>query len=386
MIKNKKTPSNDMETIIPLLIGVWRRFHKLSGPPDVLQTREFREVVSAIKTLQKGLETGDELIKQDYFQDPVLLGAYILYFWILHYQQGVALINELPTRPRRVLDIASGPGPFSFAALHHGASDVVAVDRNKPALQMAGEICGRYGYPLSTRHGNVLKFPLPVEGQFDLIVAGYCLQELFPDTAKEWRAAQRQWVDTLMKQLTPNGMILFVDSSLAHANHRLLSLRDQLVAEGIPVQAPCVWKGECPALKQGQLCYAQRELDKPALVKQLQRAAEINLSSLKMSYLIVRNPESGWPVLPNHPLYRVISPPVDSFGGKRFHLCGTDGKKDLGSHLPETPKDARSFDYLKRGELISIDDALVKGSHFDIVLGTKIKIEAALSKPLPEQE
>lgn len=384
MMKNKKIPPLDMEAIVSLLIGVWRRFHKLSGPPDVLQTREFRGVVTAIMTLQKGLETGDQLIGQDYFKDLDLLGAYILYFWILHYQQGVALINELPSTPRRVLDIASGPGAFSFAALHHGATEVVALDRNKTALQLAGEICGRYGYPLTTRDGNALRIPVSVEGSFDLIVVGHCLQELFPETGKEWQTAQKQWINALMQRLTPEGKILFVDSSLPHANRRLLTLRDQLVSEGVPVQAPCVWRGDCPALKSRELCYAQRELEKPYLLKQLQRAAQINLSSLKMSYLIVRNPESGWPQLPNHPLYRIISPPVEAFGGKRFHLCGTDGKRDLGSHLPETPQEARSYDYLKRGELISIDDALVKGHHFDIVLGTKIKIEAALNKPLPD--
>ena len=133
-------------------------------------------------------------------------------------------------------------------------------------------------------------------------------------------------------------------------------------------------------------CYAQRDLDKPYMLKQIQRAAQINLSSLKMSYLIVKNPKSEWPLLPEKPLYRVISPPLDSHQGKRFHLCGTDGKKDLGSHFKEQPQEARAFDYLKRGELISIEDPLVKSNHFDIILGTRIKIEAALNKPIPEME
>lgn len=385
-MKPGKMPSADLETIIPLLIGIWRRFHKLSGPPDVLQTREFRSVVQAVQQLQKGLETGQDLIVQDYFKEPELLGAYLLYQWVVHYQQGLALINELPNSPGRVLDLASGPGAFAFAASRHGAREVVAIDRNPTALKLASEVCGRYGYPLTARSHNVLKFPLPVEGKFDLIILGYCLEELFPDSKKGWQETQKNWIRSLLPYLTPHGMFLFVESSLQHSNHRLLALRDQLVHEGFPVQAPCVWKGDCPALAKKNLCYAQRDFEKPKLIKEIQRAAQINLSSLKMSYLILRNPESGWPQLPDHPLYRIISPPIDTHAGKRFHLCGTDGKKDLGTHLQESTPENKAFDYLKRGELISIENALVKGDHFDIILGTRLKIEAALNKPLPEPE
>lgn len=382
-MKSHKMPSTDLETIIPLLIGVWRRFHKLSGPADVLQTREFRGVVEAVQTLQKGLEKGDSLVGQDYFSQPDLLGAYLLYYWIVRYQQGLALINELPEPPRRVLDLASGPGAFGFAALRHEAREVVAIDRNAIALKLASEVCGRYGMPLTIRTQSILKFPYPVEGKFDLIIIGYCLEELFPSTQKGWKEAQRLWIKQLMHYLAPEGQILFVEGSLPHSNHRLLSLRDQLVQEGVPVQAPCVWKGECPALLSNSVCYAQRDFEKPYLIKQIQRAADINLSSLKMSYLIVRHPEAGWPSLPDHPLYRIISPPVETRAGKRFYLCGTDGKRDLGTHLKEQPQESRAFDYLKRGELISIENALVNQSHFDIIPGTRIKVEAALNKPLP---
>lgn len=382
-MKTHKMPNSDLETIMPLLIGIWRRFNKLSGPADVLQTREFRGVVNAVQQLQKGLETGHELIGQDYLAQPDLLGAYLLYYWVLHYQQGLALINELPSPPGRVLDLASGPGAFAFAALRHGAREVVAIDRNPTALKLASEVCGRYGFPLTARSHSLLKFPFPIEGQFDLIILGYCLEELFPDTQKGWNQSQKDWIQRLVQYLSPNGMILFVESSLLHTNHRVLALRDQLVKDGFPVQAPCVWKGECPALQAKSLCYAQRDFEKPYLIKQIQRAAQINLSSLKMSYLILRHPESGWPFLPEQPLYRIISPPVETHTGKRYYLCGTDGKRDLGSHLKEQSPEARAFDYLKRGELISIEGALVKQQHYDIVLGTRVKIEAALNKPLP---
>lgn len=372
-----------METLIPLLIGVWRRFHKLSGPADVLQTREFRQVAAAVQQMQQGLEKNNHVtIRKDDFAQSDLSGAHLLYYWVIHYQQGLELINELPHAPRRVLDLASGAAPFGFAALRHGASEVVAIDRQATALRLGAEICGKYGYPLTARTHSVLKFPLPVEGLFDLIIVGHCLQELYSDKQKGWQEAQKLWIDRLFTLLTPEGKLLFVDNSFPVANQRMLILRDQLVKEGIPVQAPCVWRGECPALQAHQPCYAQREFEKPYFIKEIQRAAQIHLSSLKMSYLILSHPAAAWPPLPEHPVYRVISPAVESHEGKRYHLCGTDGKKDLSSHLQTQPPEARAFDYLKRGELISIENPLIKQQHFNIVIGTKIKVEAAISKPL----
>lgn len=385
-MKDKRSADADLENIIPLLITTWRRFRKESGPGDVLQTREFRRVVAAVTAMQQGLESGKDLIGQDYFADPEMLGSYLLYQWIIHYQQGLSLINELPTTPRRVLDVCSGPSAFAFAALKQGASEVFSTDQNMSALEVGATVCGRYGFPLNIRRWNCQKEPLPVEGQFDLIILGHCLEELFPSTRSNWINLQDQFVNTMLNRLTPNGYLLIVDSSLVETNRRILQLRDGLVGRGVPVQAPCVWRGECPALKtKDSPCYAQRELVKPSLIKEIQRASHINLSSLKMSYVIFRSPKAAWPELPaDEKLYRIISPPVDTFQGKRFYLCGTDGKKSLGSHLKEYPQESRAFEYLRRGELISIGEALETTHALDIVKGTTISVKAACGKPLPE--
>lgn len=385
--KKKSFPPLELDTLIPLLIGVWRRFHQLSGPPDRLQTREFRSVVQAVQTLQTGLETGDQLIGTDYFAKPDLLGASLLYHWVIHYQQAMRLIHELPHTPRRVLDLASGTAPFACAALRHGAGEVVAIDRNETALGLAAQVCGRYGFPLTVRRHLLPRLPIPVEGPFDLIILGHCLEELFPMRIEGWDRAQRAWIHSLCSLLSPHGHILCVESSLPRANHRLLALRDQLVQEGFAVQAPCVWRGPCPALQSQTPCYAQREFEKPYLIREIQRAAQINLSSLKMSYCLLRHPSAQWPSFPSHtPLYRVVSPPIDTHLGKRYHLCGVDGKRDIGSTLLNHPPELRAFDYLKRGELIAITGAAERQRHFDLVLGARMTVVAPLNHPLPEEE
>jgi SAM-dependent methyltransferase len=384
MKMSKKTLSPDLETIMPILIGAWRRLLKLGGPADVLQTREFKDVVASVKVLQERSDKGQSLVGQDYFKNPQLLGAYLLYDWVLHYQQGLSILGELPETPKRVLDLCSGAAPFAFAALRHGAQEVVATDQNAAALQLGAEVCGRYGLPLTVRQWNCLKENIPVAGKFDLIMAAYCLDDLFPASNKGWMQTQNTFLKNLMNLLKPAGHLLIVDSSLNETNRRILMMRDVLVQEGIPVQAPCVWRGECPALKANSQCYAQRELEKPKLIKEIQRSASINLNSLKMSYIIFRNPVSGWPDIGNETMYRVISPPIDTFSGKRFYLCGTDGKKQLGSHLNEHPVESRAFEYLRRGELITVKGALEKQQALDIVQDTCVRVVAACGKPIPQ--
>jgi SAM-dependent methyltransferase len=378
-MKTKRSPSPDLETLMPLLIGIWRKFRKEAGPPDVLQTREFRSVVAAVKGLLQGSVNGQSLIGQDYFENRELLGAYILYQWVVHYQEGLSLLGELPVKPKRVLDICSGPAAFAFAALRHGAEEVYAVDQNKSALQLGAEICGRYGFALNTRLWNCLKRSLPIEGKFDLIILGHCLEELFPVTSPHYKENQEHFVSSLLNKLTDEGFLLIVDNSYPDANRRILQLRDQLVSQGVSIQAPCIWRGTCPALTSNSPCYAQREFEKPHLVKEIQRAAQINLGSLKMTYIIFR--KSPCPAILDEKLYRVISPPVDSFQGKRYYLCGTDGKKNLGSHIESHPVESKAFEYLKRGELISIENALEKPHSLDIIKGTKVTVKAACGKP-----
>lgn len=384
-MKSRKTLSPDLENIIPLLINVWRRFKKEHGPGDRLQTREFRSVVEAVQKLRKGLSEDMSLVGQDYFNQQDLLGAYILYHWVIHYQEGLSLIGELPNTPRRVLDVCSGPAPMAFAALHHGATEVYAIDRNMAALTQGAEICGRYGYTLKVRQWDCFKDKLPVEGKFDLIILGHCLEELFPSNKKGWSEHQHLFLKQLLQKLTPNGFMILAESSFGEANRRILQVREQLVQEGIAIQAPCVWKGNCPALQVANSpCYAQREMEKPYLIKEIQRAASINLGSLKMSYLITRSPTTEWPKLPASPFYRVISPPFESHQGTAYYLCGTNGKKKLSSHVKDHPKESRAFEYLKRGELISMENALEQGNSLDIVQGTEINVKAACGKPIPE--
>lgn len=371
-MKNKRLPpvTTDFENVIPLLLTFWRKLHKLPpGPADQLQTQEFRSYISALQKLEH----------EKNYDDKERLGAYLLYDWVLHYAQGISLIGELPETPRRVLDLCSGAAPFALAALKHGAREVFALDQNFNALKLGADICGYLGHPISIRTHDCRERKFPVEGKWDLIILGYGLLELFSK-----KADQESYIAFLLSLLSEKAHLLLVDSSAAHENTQLLTLRDLFVEKGIAVQAPCIWRGACPALKHGSSpCYAQRPLEKPELMKHIQRAMKANLSSLKMSYLILKAPGAAWPELPPERLYRVVSPPVETLHGKRFFLCGSDGKRTLGSRLEQHPKQSRCFEYLKRGDLIAIGDALEVKDDLQITQKTELSVPAPCGKPLP---
>lgn len=377
-MKRIRPPKPDLEEIMPILLGVWRRFNKEPGPQDCLQTREFRRMVAAIQKLNA--KSPEELTD---FSDTDTLSAYLLYHWVIHYQEGLSIFGELPHTPKRVLDICSGPGAFAFAALRHGAREVISTDMNLKALNLGAEICGRYGLPLTIREWNCRKKAIPFQETFDLIILGHCLEELFPSSEHNSKELQIDFLNSLLKKLTPNGFLVLVESSQKNSNQKILQIRDKLVESGVPVQAPCVWQGSCPvAHLSDSPCYAQRELEKSFLTKEFQRAANINLGSLKMSYMIFRSPLSTWPQLPEQPLYRVISPPVDSYHGKGFYLCGTDGKKKLESRIKDLPLKARAFEYLRRGELIAIENGFCQNNAIDLTAESSVQVVAPCGKPL----
>lgn len=340
-----------LDELMPLVVQAYRRLAKEEGPLDKLQTREFRKIVD---DLQKGNET---------------LFTYLLYFMPVHYQEGLSLIKECPETPKRVLDLFSRTGPFALAALEIGAKEVMMLDGSNEWLEVGSGIIGRMGYPVQTRVWKG-ENRLPVDGNFDLIIAAYPTSPLKDD-----------FILYLMSRLNPHGLLLLVDKSLPEFNRPFLERRDRLVKAGLCVQAPCVWKGECVALKSNAPCYAQREFEKPHIIKELQRGAGINLSSLKMSYLLLRRAESGWPEVAE-PSYRVISPPIETMQGKHFYLCGTDGKKMLTSTLSAHPKASRAYEYLKRGELIAPILERRNKNTLEIVEDTIIKVIAPVGKPV----
>jgi predicted nicotinamide N-methyase len=360
----------DWTELYALLIAHFRQLNKLPvGPLDRLQTREFHTLVEKVQELSSNFDLTDR----------ELLSAYMMYEWPIRLSQGISLIQEIPELPQRVLDISTDAAPFALAALMSGCDEVVTMNTNPLALKSATDLSGRFGYPLSAREndpGLVREWQL--EGKWDLIIVGYALKDLFSDIEK-----QKKYVLSLLGKLTENGHLLLVDSSAVDINRHFLTLRDMLVKDGVKVQAPCIWQGACPALFHGSSpCFTQRPFEKPFMINDIQKAAKLNSNSLKMTYLLLCAPGQKTTHPEGERLYRVVSPPIETFKGTRHFLCGTDGKKTLGTRLTLHPKQSKAYDYLKKGDVVGIKNPVELENELLIAEDTEFTLKAPFDKPV----
>jgi SAM-dependent methyltransferase len=202
----------------------------------------------------------------DYFAEEELLAAYGIFFLPQSFvRTGFALAHAMDLRGWKpasplpaILDLGSGPGSCGVAVAHHlrrrGAErvELAAVDRSPGALAgleaFAADFLGG-AVPVRTRVGDAAKPETWPEGDFDVIVAGFVLNEMAHLDAQ----AALAWFDTLRRRLRPGGLIVLLEPALRVTAERLQRLSDQVCAQGkLPRIGPELDQSPCPQLLTGE--------------------------------------------------------------------------------------------------------------------------------------
>jgi ribosomal protein RSM22 (predicted rRNA methylase) len=329
---------------------------------------DVKAVAQAVRTLSLGLTRDRTLAGARYMDDPRLLGAYLLFYWVVSYAQARSVLNELPSRPRSVLDLGSGPGPVAFAALDAGAADVTIADRSRRALDLATKLATDAEEGIATREWSPER-PLP-DGEFDLITMGHLLNEL--DASK-----RVPLVEAALAKLRPRGSVLILEPALKETSRGLLQVRDALVAKGYAVRAPCLWRGACPALvKESDWCHAERSWRMPSLVEQIARAASLHKEALKMSYLVLAPKGEAWREPPPGRVFRIVSEPLQGKGRARYMGCGPEGRIGLALQHRHVGPSNEAFMKLDRGDVIEITTTQEKGDGLALDDSSVVKVIA----------
>ena len=202
----------------------------------------------------------------DYFAEEELLAAYGIFFLPQSFvRTGYALAQAMELRGWKpasatpaILDLGSGPGSCGVGAAHHllrlgfDRVELAAVDRSPGALAGLERFATDFlasSAVVRTRVGDAAKPETWPEGDFDLIVAGFVLNEMAHLDAK----ATLAWFTTLRRRLRPGGLIILLEPALRATAERLQRLSDAVCAQTLlPRVGPELDQLPCPQLLAGE--------------------------------------------------------------------------------------------------------------------------------------
>jgi SAM-dependent methyltransferase len=201
----------------------------------------------------------------NYFSDNELLSAYGLFFLpqsFIRTTYALRFITEArqwkaPSNPLRILDLGSGPGSCGVACAHYfkelGVKELElnSLDHSATALAalepFAAAVLGNK-YDVKTRIGDAHRAETWPEGPFDIIIAGFVLNEMKSLSHQ----ALIQWIESMKDRLTPDGLILILEPALKITSQRLQKLSDEIAAQDIVTRiGPELDAHPCPQLADG---------------------------------------------------------------------------------------------------------------------------------------
>jgi hypothetical protein len=162
-------------------------------------------------------------------------------------------------------------------------------------------------------------------------------------------------------------------------------VRDLLVARGVAVRAPCLFRGACPALvRPADWCHAERPVDPPPLVDEIGRRAGLRKEAVKMSYLVLAPRGEGWREPPPGLTFRIVSEPLPSKGRLRYMGCGPEGRKGLALQEKDVTGRNRAFEHLLRGDVVEVTGVEPRGDGLRLSPESDVRVIAAAGRPVPD--
>lgn len=213
--------------------------------------------------------------------------------------------------PKSLLDVGAGPGTAAWAAAEAFPSlqSFTLLDANSALRALALDLAGSSARlrDISYRHGEA-RAALADAEPADLVVASYMIGEI-GDTERS-ALIELMWAKT-------RDTLLIVEPGTPAGYGRIIALREQLIASGAHVAAPCPHDGKCP-LAAPDWCHFTQRLPRSRAHKQI-KEAELPFEDEKFSYVALTRAA----VAP-HPA-RVLAQPIVSKVEVTAKLCTPDG-------------------------------------------------------------
>lgn len=213
--------------------------------------------------------------------------------------------------PETLLDVGAGPGTASWAAAEAFPSlqDFTLLDTNATLSRLALDLARD-----SSRLAECRYLPgdagsnLAEASQADLVVASYVIGELGEDDQRA--LAEAMWAKARQA-------LIVIEPGTPAGTARILALRQQLIAAGAFVAAPCPHEKPCP-LTAPDWCHFSQRLPRSQAHRQI-KGAEVPFEDERFIYVaLTRKP-------PESRASRVLAPPDVGKAGITAKLCTEEG-------------------------------------------------------------
>ncbi len=244
--------------------------------------------------------------------------------------------------PASLLDVGSGPGTALFAA--HDAwphlSSAELIESSNAIRNWGEKLVAHLPVDTAWRAEDLSQFRSG--STFDLVTLGYLLDEIPPRAIAPLVA--RLWEATA-------GMLVVIEPGTPAGWSRILAVRDQLIAAGAQIVAPCPHAFVCP-LAAPDWCHFAQRVQRSRMHRRI-KSADVPWEDEKFIYLAAGRAR----VAP--PLARVIAPSLARGGTVTLTLCNQDGSR---SQSLLSRRDGKRFAQARRlrwGDIVP-DDALFR--------------------------
>lgn len=213
-----------------------------------------------------------------------------------------------------MLDLGAGPGTAMWAATEHfseltgivlveDVAEWIAVGKRLAESSKLDSIRSA-----EWQQGSVMQ-PFS-SGVFDLVTISYVLNELRSGDVTTFATAAWKRAANVLLIVEPGTPVGF---------KRIRRVREELIAEGARIVAPCPHENECP-MRNGDWCHFAERLERSSEDRQAKLAA-LGYEDEKYSYVVVtREPVSL-------PAARILRHPRKHSGHVELELCTPQGLK-----------------------------------------------------------
>lgn len=217
--------------------------------------------------------------------------------------------------PRTLLDLGGGTGAASWAAASIWPSlrDITVVEQVAEVIhvgrRLASGAAAAAVRAATWRHAG-LDGPLPAA---DLVTVAYVLGEL----------TAQQRVDLYGRLAGHGAVIALIEPGTPAGFERIAAARDQLIAAGLHVHAPCPHDGTCPLPRGQDWCHFATRVNRSTLHRTA-KSATLGFEDEKYAYVVASPRERP------RAAGRVVRHPLRRSGLVTLRVCaGPDGLRDV---------------------------------------------------------